>query len=106
VHLNFAYRWFCRLELDEPVPNHYTFSKNRHGRFRANLRQSRFQAAKATASCPRYPPECGRQNAVAIDPRSSVVPPPPRVRGYAGVNTAKPSGGSARFVTTDARTPP
>jgi transposase len=36
VHLNLAYRWFCRLELDEPVPNHSTFSKNRHGRFRAN----------------------------------------------------------------------
>jgi transposase len=35
VHLNLAYRWFCRLELDEPVPNHSTFSKNRHGRFRA-----------------------------------------------------------------------
>jgi IS5 family transposase len=30
-----AYRWFCRLELDEPVPNHSTFSKNRHGRFRS-----------------------------------------------------------------------
>ncbi len=36
VHLNLAYRWFCRLELDEPLPNHSTFSKNRHGRFRAN----------------------------------------------------------------------
>ena len=35
VHLNLAYRWFCRLELDDPVPNHSTFSKNRHGRFRA-----------------------------------------------------------------------
>jgi len=34
VHLNLAYRWFCRLELDGPVPNHSTFSKNRHGRFR------------------------------------------------------------------------
>ncbi len=34
VHLNLAYRWFGRLELDEPVPNHSTFSKNRHGRFR------------------------------------------------------------------------
>jgi len=34
IHLNFAYRWFCGLELDEPVPNHSTFSKNRHGRFR------------------------------------------------------------------------
>jgi hypothetical protein len=34
VHLNLAYRWFCRLGLDEPVPDHSTFSKNRHGRFR------------------------------------------------------------------------
>ena len=34
VHLNLAYRWFCRLELSDPVPNHSTFSKNRHGRFR------------------------------------------------------------------------
>ncbi len=34
VHLNLAYRWFCRLELDGDVPNHSTFSKNRHGRFR------------------------------------------------------------------------
>jgi len=34
VHLNLAYRWFCRLGLNEPVPDHSTFSKNRHGRFR------------------------------------------------------------------------
>jgi transposase len=34
VHLNLAYRWFCRLGLDGDVPNHSTFSKNRHGRFR------------------------------------------------------------------------
>ena len=34
VHLNLAYRWFCRLGLDGRVPNHSTFSKNRHGRFR------------------------------------------------------------------------
>lgn len=36
VHLNLAYRWFCRLGLEETVPDHSTFSKNRHGRFRAN----------------------------------------------------------------------
>jgi len=35
VHLNLAYRWFCRLGLDGEVPDHSTFSKNRHGRFRA-----------------------------------------------------------------------
>lgn len=34
VHLNLAYRWFCRLGLEDPVPDHSTFSKNRHRRFR------------------------------------------------------------------------
>ncbi len=34
VHLNLAYRWFCRLGLEGEVPDHSTFSKNRHGRFR------------------------------------------------------------------------
>src|SRR5436305_3255210 len=34
VHLNLAYRWFCRLGLDGSVPDHSSFSKNRHGRFR------------------------------------------------------------------------
>ena len=34
VSLNLAYRWFCRLGLEDQVPDHSTFSKNRHGRFR------------------------------------------------------------------------
>jgi transposase len=34
VHLNLAYRLFCRLGLDGKVPDHSSFSKNRHGRFR------------------------------------------------------------------------
>src|SRR6202051_2926777 len=34
VHLNLAYRWFCRLGLEDSVPDHSSFSKNRHGRFR------------------------------------------------------------------------
>ena len=38
VHLNLAYRWFCGLGLDGEVPDHSTFSKNRH-------------AASATATC-------------------------------------------------------
>ena len=33
VDFNLAYRWFCRLGLDGQVPDHSTFSKNRHGRF-------------------------------------------------------------------------
>ncbi len=41
VKLNMAYRWFCRLGLEDAVPDHSTFSVNRHGRFRESdiLRQ-------------------------------------------------------------------
>jgi transposase len=34
VELHLAYRWFCRLDLNDKVPDHSTFSVNRHGRFR------------------------------------------------------------------------
>ncbi|HEV2608802.1 MAG TPA: IS1182 family transposase [Noviherbaspirillum sp.] len=34
VHLNLAYRWFCHLGIHDRVPDHSTFSKTRHGRFR------------------------------------------------------------------------
>src|SRR6476619_6053525 len=34
VELHLAFRWFCRLDLDDSVPDHSTFSVNRHGRFR------------------------------------------------------------------------
>jgi transposase len=33
VKLNLAYRWFCRLSIEDKIPDHPTFSKNRHGRF-------------------------------------------------------------------------
>lgn len=33
VSLNLAYRWFCGLSLEDKVPDHSTFSKNRYGRF-------------------------------------------------------------------------
>ena len=43
--LNLAYRWFCRLGLDGAVPDHSTFSKNRHGRFReSNLLRRLFES--------------------------------------------------------------
>ncbi len=34
VRFNLAYKWFCGLGLEAPIPDHSTFSKNRHGRFR------------------------------------------------------------------------
>ena len=48
IRLNLAYRWFCRLDLTDPVPDHSTFSKNRHGRFRdSNLFRHLFEAVLA-----------------------------------------------------------
>src|SRR5262249_8977118 len=47
VHLNLAYRWFCRLGLDGAVPDHSTFSKNRHGRFRGRALPSRVRESLA-----------------------------------------------------------
>jgi len=34
VRMHLAYRWFTRLDLNAEIPDHSTFSKNRHGRFR------------------------------------------------------------------------
>jgi transposase len=34
VELHLAYRWFCKLDLEDKVPHHSTFSENRLGRFR------------------------------------------------------------------------
>ena len=50
VHLNLAYRWFCRLGLEDKIPDHSTFSKNRHGRFRDND-TLRFVFEKVLARC-------------------------------------------------------
>src|ERR1700719_4680243 len=34
VELHLAYRWFCRLDVDDKVPHHSTFSETRLHRFR------------------------------------------------------------------------
>jgi len=34
VGFHLAYRWFCKLDLDDQIPHHSTFSANRLGRFR------------------------------------------------------------------------
>ena len=45
IAANLAYRWFCRLGLDSKVPDHSTFSKYRHGKFReSNLLRHVFEA--------------------------------------------------------------
>ncbi len=34
VKMHLAYRWFTRLGFEQEIPDHSTFPKNRHGRFR------------------------------------------------------------------------
>jgi hypothetical protein len=51
VHLNLAYRWFCRLGLNDVVSDHSTFSSNRHGRFRdADLLREVFESVAFAAA--------------------------------------------------------
>ena len=42
--------WFCRLDLEDKVPEHSTFSVNRHGRFRdSDILRQLFEAV--TKAC-------------------------------------------------------
>ena len=34
VQVNFAYRWFCRLSIEDKIPDHSAFSRARNERFR------------------------------------------------------------------------
>lgn len=44
VQVNLAYRWFCRLTIEEAIPNHSVFSRARHERFReSDLLRSVFE---------------------------------------------------------------
>jgi transposase len=51
VVLHLAYRWFCKLDLDDKVPHHSTFSVNRLGRFRESdiLRHSNIRIINSGA---------------------------------------------------------
>jgi len=44
LRMHLAWRWFTGLGFDQELPNHSTFSKNRHGRFQeSNLFQELFE---------------------------------------------------------------
>ena len=93
VHLNLAYRWFCRLGLDGDVPDHSTFSKNRHGRFRdSDLLRQLFETVVA---------RCMAEGLVggegfAVD-ASMIAADAHRQRGVAGTGELDPT--SNRAVT-------
>ena len=91
VHLNLAYRWFCRLGLDGDVPDHSTFSKNRHGRFRENdLLRKLFETV--VARCIKEGIVGGE--AFAVD-ASMIVADAHRRRGVAKVEDLDPTSSRA-----------
>jgi transposase len=93
VHLNLAYRWFCRLGLDGDVPDHSTFSKNRHGRFRdSDLLRQVFETVVARCMAEGL---VGREG-FAVD-ASMVVADAHRQRGVTGPGALDPT--SNRAVT-------
>ena len=94
VHLNLAYRWFCRLGLDGDVPDHSTFSKNRYGRFRDGDLLRRLFETVVVARC--MAEGLVRGEAFAVD-ASIVVADAHRQRGVAGTADLGPA--SNRAVT-------
>ena len=91
VHLNLAYRWFCRLGLDGEVPDHSTFSKNRHGRFReSDLLRKLFETV--VARCMKERLVGG--DAFAVD-ASMIVADAHRRRGVAKVEDLDPTSSRA-----------
>ncbi len=91
VHLNLAYRWFCRLGLDGDVPDHSTFSKNRHGRFRdSDLLRQLFETV--VARCMSEGLVGGE--AFAVD-ASTIVADAHRRRGVTNVGELDPTSNRA-----------
>src|SRR6516162_5432401 len=91
VHLNLAYRWFCRLGLDGDAPDHSTFSKNRHGRFReSDLFRKLFETV--VARCIKEGIVGGE--AFAVD-ASMIVADAHRRRGVAKVEDLDPTSSRA-----------
>jgi len=48
LRFNLAYKWFCHLGLEDKVPDHFSFSKNRHRRFRACCHRPVFEETGQT----------------------------------------------------------
>ena len=118
VHLNLAYRWFCRLGLDAEVPDHLTFSKNRHGRFReSDLLRKLFDTVVArcmkegivggeafAVDASMIVADVHRRHGVAkvedLDPTSSRA-----VAEYLSVSMTRPSAGRRRSSRRRSRRP-
>jgi len=77
LHLNLAYRWFCRLGPEDAVPDHSTFSKNRHGRFRQSGKdRSKTPKRSAATANSRKTPD---PTILAVDTASNIGESPPSI---------------------------
>jgi transposase len=111
VALHLAYRWFCKLDLDDKVPHHSTFSVNRLGRFRESeiLRHifegwlqpawSRTSSrAKVRGGCERDGGQCqplGRKIDAEHQETRRDVASPIRRSGYLALTKSFPTRGDA-----------
>jgi len=112
VHLNLAYRWFCRLGLEGAVPDHSTFSKNRHGRFReSDLLRKLFEETVArciaeglvggegfAVDASMIKADANRQNAMPGDEWEPPEDPGHAVREYLAVLDEAAFGGATPVV--------
>ena len=113
VHLNLAYRWFCRLGLDGRVPDHSTFSEEQTRALsrerRALRRHPAFRERGATLHCRgpgqrrrvcgRRQLDCGRRQQTAVgckpqggSPKRSRKPRPAPHRSTLPLSTTRRSG--------------
>ena len=65
VELHLAYRWFCRLDLDDKVPHHSTFWRTGStGSGRATF----FATSSSVSSRPAWPPDWSRAKGLPLTP--------------------------------------
>src|ERR1700757_4766549 len=119
VHLNLAYRWFCRLGLDGDVPDHSTFSKNRHGRFRdSDLLRELFESTVArcmteglvggegfAVDASMIKADANRQRSVPGNEGLPGETASHAVREYLAVSTMRPSVLQRRLYPSSSRSP-
>ena len=65
VELHLAYRWFCRLDLDDKIPHHSTFSRTG---FIGSARVTCFAASSSVLSVPAWQPDWSRAKALPLTP--------------------------------------
>jgi transposase len=78
VQVNLAYRWFCKLGIEDAIPDHSAFSRARNERFRdGDIFRRVFERVVETCIasglvlvarlCSRCEPDCGRRQQAALD---------------------------------------